>query len=90
MDGLSRLVSITPVVTSANAALANVKVLGVIDVLVRTRLNTVYDAGFQVYEDRSGYISCIVTLVVEDILAITAFGRKVFQVAILVDSVFLA
>jgi hypothetical protein len=40
---LSRLVSITPVVCSANAILANVKVLGVVNVLVRTGLNAVDD-----------------------------------------------
>jgi hypothetical protein len=38
MHQLSRLISIAPVVTGSHAALANVEVLGIVNVPVRTRL----------------------------------------------------
>jgi hypothetical protein len=43
MHQLSRLVPITPVVAGSNAALANIEVLGVVDVSVRARLYSVDD-----------------------------------------------
>lgn len=46
--------------------------------------------GLQVDQDRAGDVSGVVALVVEDVLAVTALGRKVLEVAILADAVFLA
>jgi hypothetical protein len=45
MHQLSCLVPIAPVVAGSNAALANVEVLGVVDVSVRARLYSVDDLG---------------------------------------------
>lgn len=45
---------------------------------------------FQIYQDGSGYVSGIVALVKEDIFPIAAFGREVFQVSVLANSVLLA
>lgn len=89
-DLFARLVAITPVVGGAGTVLADVKVLGVVYILVRTGLDAVNDAGFEVDQNRSWYVSGIVALVVKDILAIAAFGRKVLEVPILVDPVLLA
>lgn len=44
----------------------------------------------QIDQDRSGNVSCVVGLVEEDVLAIAAFSRKVLEVAILANSMFLA
>jgi hypothetical protein len=44
---------------------------------------------FQVDENGSRDVACIVGLVEEDVLAITTFGRKVLEVAILTDTMFL-
>lgn len=44
----------------------------------------------EIDQDGPGNVACVVALVVEDIFAIAAFGRKVFQVPILADSVLLA
>lgn len=44
----------------------------------------------KVYQDCPWDIPCVVALVVEDILSVTALGRKVLEIAILVDPMFLA
>lgn len=117
--GLAALVSVTPVVRSTHAILADVEVLGVVDVLVGAGLDAVEDLselslahvsqlpqpyhdvivvivvgnthpGLQVDQDRAGDVSGVVALVVEDVLAVTALGRKVLEVAILADAMFLA
>lgn len=89
MDGLACLVPITPVVSGSYAALANVEVLWVVDILVGTGLYAIDDARLEIYEDSSRNVSRVVALVVEDIFPITAFCRKVLEVAILIDAVFL-
>lgn len=87
---LAGLVSITPVVAGTYTALSNEEVFRVVDVLVRAGLDAVYDAWLEIDQDGSGDISGIVTLVEEDVLAVAALARKVLEVAILVDAVFLA
>jgi hypothetical protein len=87
---LARLVAVAPVVAGADAILADVKVLGVVDVLVGARLDGVDDAGLEVDEDGAGDVARVVALVVEDVLAVTALGGKILEVAVLADSVLLA
>lgn len=65
-----------------------IEVLRVVNVLVCAGLDTVYDSGFKVEKDGARDISRIVGLVEEDILSITAFRCEVFEVSILVYSVF--
>lgn len=67
-----------------------VEVLRVIDVFVCAGLDSVYYSGFEIEEDCAGDVACIVGLVEEDIFSITAFCCEVFEVSILVDSVFTA
>lgn len=86
---LARLVPVTPVVCGADAILANVKVLGIVDVLERAGLYSVDDAGFQVNEDSARDVTCVVALVEEDVFPVTALGRKILKIAILANSVFL-
>ena len=43
MHALARGVAGTPIVTSADTIFAHVEILGIIDVLVRSRLNTIDD-----------------------------------------------
>ena len=66
----------------------HVKVLWVVDVLVWARLNAIDHARFEVEEDGARDVSRVVGLVEEDILAVAALGRKVFEVAVAIDSVF--
>ena len=44
---------------------------------------------FQINQDGSGDVSRVVALVVKYILAVAALGRKVFEVSVLADAVFL-
>lgn len=44
---------------------------------------------FQINQDGSGDVSRVVALVVEDIFAVAALGRKIFEVSVLADAVFL-
>jgi hypothetical protein len=44
----------------------------------------------KINQNCSWNISCIITLVVEDVFAVAALGRKVFEVAISPDAVLLA
>ena len=44
----------------------------------------------QVDQDGARDVSRVVALVVEDVLAVAALGRKVFEVAVLADSMLLA
>lgn len=90
VNGLSGLVSITPVVPCTDATFADVKVLWVIDVLVRAILYAIDDSRFEVYQYGSGDISRVVTLIVEDVLTIAALCREVFEVPVLIDTVLLA
>ena len=89
VHGLSRLVSITPVVASTNTTLSDVEIFRVIYVLVWTRLYAVDDSGLKVYENGARDVSRVVALVVEDILSVTALGSKVLEVAVLVDAMLL-
>jgi hypothetical protein len=63
------------------------EVLWVVDVLVRTGFDCIDYAWFEVQQDRSRDVTCIVGLVEKDVFAVAAFGRKVFEVAILRDAV---
>ena len=90
MDQLTILVTLAPVISGADATLADVEVLGVVDVLVGPRVDAVYDAGLEVDQDGTRDIAGVVALVVEDILAVAALGRKVLQVPVLVDPMLLA
>lgn len=47
-------------------------------------------SGLEVDQDGPGDVPCVVALVVEDILAIAALGRKVLEVSVLADAVLLA
>jgi hypothetical protein len=86
---LASLVSISPVIAGPYAALSNEEVLRVVDILVGPRLYTVDDSRLEVDQHGPRYISGVVALVEEDILAVTAFCRKVLEVSILVDAVLL-
>lgn len=77
MDCLPSLIPITPVVASANATLPDIEVFRIIDILVWARLYTVYDTWLEIYENGSGYVSRIVTLVVKYVLAVAAFCREI-------------
>lgn len=89
MNLFTRLIPITPNVAGTHPVLPYVKVLGIINILVRTRLDPVNNTGLEVDQDRSRDISGVVALVEKDIFAVTALGRKVLEVSILTDSVFL-
>ena len=83
------MVAVAPVVARADAILANVKVLGVVDMTVRARLDAFEHAWLKVDEDGAGNVSRVVALVVKDVLAVAALGGKVFEIAVLADAVFL-
>lgn len=83
------LVSITPIVSGAGTALSNVEVLGVVNVLVGAGLYAIDDAWLQIYQDGSGDVSSVVTLVVEDIFPVPTLRREILEITILVDAVFL-
>lgn len=84
----------------------DVEVLGVVDVLVRARLDSIDDlypiqqlgccsiersySGFEVHQNGTRNVARVVGLVEEDIFAVAAFCSKVFEVAIAIDAVFLA
>jgi hypothetical protein len=89
VDLLAHAVSHAPVVARARAIFVYVKVLGVIDVLVCARLDRVEHAGLEIEENGSWDVPRVVRLVEEDVLAVAAFGRKVFEVAVAVDAVLL-
>ena len=90
MHRLARLVPISPIVRRPDAVGSDVEVFGVVDVLVGTRLDGVEDAGLEVDEDGARDVPRVVGLVVEDVLAVAALGREVFEVAVLVYAVLLA
>lgn len=46
--------------------------------------------GLEIDQDGSRNVPCVVALVVEDVLAVAALGRKVLKRAVLADSVLLA
>lgn len=89
MYSFSILVSITPIVSGAGTALSNVEVLGVVNVLVGASLYAIDNAWLQVYQDGSGNVSSVVTLVVEDIFPVPTLRREILEITILVDAVFL-
>jgi len=65
----------------------NIEVLRVVDVLVGTGLDIVDDARLEVEQDGAWDVASVVGLVEEDILAVAAFGREVFEVPVTVDAV---
>lgn len=89
MHSLTRLIAVTPVVAGSDAVLADVKVLGIVNILVRPCLDTVDYAWLQVDQYGSGNVSCVVALVVENVFAIAALSRKLLEVPILANAVFL-
>ena len=89
MHGLAHAVSHAPIVACTCARLVDVEVLRVVDVLVGARLDGIEHPGLEVEEDCAGNVASIVRLVEEDILAVAAFCRKVLEVAIAIDTVFL-
>jgi hypothetical protein len=56
----------------------HIKVLWVVNVLIRPGLYTVDDAGFQIQQDGARYVAGVIALVEEDILAVTTFRGKGF------------
>lgn len=69
--------------------LANEEVFGVVDVLVRAGLYAVDHSWFKIYQNSPRNVSCVVTLVEEDIFAIPTLGRKVFEISVLIDAMLL-
>lgn len=47
-------------------------------------------SGLEIYQYGTWYVSGVITLVVEYVFAVAAFGREVFEITILADSVLLA
>lgn len=90
MHLLARLVTVAPVVAGADAVLADVKVLRVVDVLVGPRLDAVDHAWLEVDQDGPWNVPRVVALVVEDVFPVAALGSKLLEVAILADAVLLA
>ena len=68
----------------------HVAVLGIIDILVGPRHDPVDDSRLKVEQDGAGDVARVVGLVEEDIFAVAAFRRKVLEVTVLIDAVFLA
>jgi hypothetical protein len=65
----------------------NEEVLWVVNVLVGTGFDCIDYAWFEVQQDCTRDVACIVRLVEENVFAVAAFGCKVFEVAILRDAV---
>lgn len=61
----------------------DVEILRIVDVFVCARLDPVDDARLEVEEDGAGDVARVVGLVEENVFAVTAFGRKVFEVTVL-------
>lgn len=66
-----------------------VEVLWVVDVLVGACLDGVEHPGLKVEENGAWNVASIVRLIEEDIFSVAALCRKVFEVAVLVDTVLL-
>lgn len=77
-----------PVIPRSCPLLMHIEVLRVVDILIRARLDAIDHSRFEVEQDRAGDVACVVGLVEEDVFAVAAFGREVFEVAVLVDAVF--
>jgi hypothetical protein len=80
----------TPVVAGSETLVVNVEVFGVVYVFIWTRLYALNYPWLEVDEDGPWDVSCVVALVVEDILAVAAFGRKLLKITVLVDTMLLA
>lgn len=89
MDLLAHAVSHSPVVACTGARFVYVEVLWIVDVLVGARLDRVEHSRLEIEKDGTWDVAGIVGLVEEDILAVAAFRRKVFEIAVLVDAVLL-
>lgn len=90
MDLFAHRISRSPVISCPRTLFMHVKVLRIVDILVRARLYAIYHSGFQVQEDCTRDISSIVGLIEEDIFPVSAFCREVLKIAILVYTVFAA
>jgi hypothetical protein len=86
---LAHAVPRAPVVSGARAIFVYVEVLGVVDVLVRAVLDRVEHPRLQVEQDGARNVASVVGLVEEDVFAVAAFGRKILEIAVLVDAVLL-
>lgn len=85
----AQLVAHRPIITRACAFLVNIEIFRVVDIFVWTGLDTIDYPWLKIEKDSAGNVSCVVGLVEEDILAITTFRRKVFEIAILIDPMLL-
>jgi len=65
------------------------EVFRVVDVLVRSTLDTVDNSRLKINQDGAGNVASVVALVEEDIFAITAFGGKVFKLPVATDAMLL-
>jgi hypothetical protein len=65
----------------------HIEVLRVVYILVWSGLNRPNHSGLKIEKDGAGDVARVVGLVEEDIFAVTALGREVFEVAILVYTV---
>ena len=66
-----------------------IEVLWVVDVLVGARLDGIEHPGLEIEKNSTRDVASVVRLVEEDILAVAAFCRKVFEVTVLVDAMLL-
>lgn len=63
-------------------------ILRVVDILIWTRQNAVYDTRFEIEQDGAGDIPRVVGLVEEDIFAVVDLSGEGLEIAITVDAVF--
>jgi hypothetical protein len=90
MHRLPHRIPRSPVVPRPRALLVHVKVLRIVDVLIRARLDAVDHTRLQIEQDSARDVARVVGLVKKDIFAVATFGRKIFKVAVLTDAVLLA
>lgn len=88
MHALSHTIPRRPIITRSSPFLMHIEILRIVNVFVRPCLNATDHTGLEVEEDGAGDVARIVGLVEEDIFAVSAFGREVFEITVLVDAVF--
>src|SRR5271170_6445186 len=86
---LARSIASRPIVTRAHSMFAYEEVFRVVDVLVRSTLDTVDNSRLKINQDGAGNVASVVALVEEDIFAITAFSGKVFKLPVATDAMLL-
>ena len=65
----------------------DIDILGVVNVLVRSRENSVYDSRLKIEENSTWYVPRVVGLVEEDVLAVFGVEREVLERAVRPDAV---